>query len=181
MFYKVLCEDNYEIVHLTGRTDYEFLTNLTGSPVQNTWKNLEIQFLSADTGKKKMYSDFPWYMSSVLILRENVVSKMKSFFEKNGELLPMHSVDNQKLYAFNCKIIDALDEEKSDIIRLKSSGKIVLVKKIAFKDEKLVNVDIFRLNYPSSPTFVSEEFIKLYNEYKFVGLKFIKYTEVNLK
>ncbi len=181
MFYKVLCEDNYEIIHLTGRTDYELLSNLTGVSAQSTWKNLEIQFEAADKGKQKMYSDFPWYMSSVLILRENVVSKMKYFFEANGELLPMHSIDNQKLYAFNCNVIDALDEEKSDIIRLKGSGKIVLVKKIAFKDEKLINADIFRLNYSASPTFVSEEFIKLYNEYKFVGLKFLKYTDVKLK
>ena len=93
----------------------------------------------------------------------------------------MHSIDNQKLYAFNCNVIDALDEEKSEIIRLKSSGKILLVKKIVFKDEKSINADIFRLKYSSSPTFVSEKFIKLYNEYKFVGLKFLKYTDMKLK
>ena len=133
-----MCEDNYEIITLTNRTDFDYLSSLMGKPAIKNWKDLEIQFEAADIGKKKLYSDFPWYMGSVLILRENVVTKLKDFFEANGELLPMHSIDNQKLFAFNCNVIDGLDEDKSDIIRLKSSGKIVLVKKIILKDEEKI-------------------------------------------
>ena len=79
MFYKVMCEDNYEIAWLIERTDFEFLSNLTGLPAKGTWKNIEIKFEAGDIGKEKRYSDFPWYSSSVLIIRENVVLKMKSF------------------------------------------------------------------------------------------------------
>ena len=181
MYYRVMCEDDYEIITLTDRTDFEYFASLTGNPVLEKWKDIEVKFDAADVNKKKKYSDFPWYVGSVLILRESVLSKMKEFFEKNGELLPLHSIENQKLYAFNCKTIDALDEEESDIVRLKSSGKIVLVKKLVLKNGEKINSDIFRLNYKGSPVYVSDNFIQMYKDYNFVGLKFLKYTENKLK
>ena len=181
MFYKVFCgNEDFEIINPVDKGDYEYLASLDGTSKQKMWKDFEITYEAADVNCKKIYSDFPWYMSSVLILKENVISKMKPFFEANGELLPMHSKDGQKIYAFNCNVIDELDKEKSDVIRLKT-GKIILVKKIVFRNEDKITKDIFRLNFKSSPTFVSDNFIKLYNENNFVGLKFIKYTDSGLK
>lgn len=180
MFYRVMCEEDYEIINLPDSRYYDYLSDLDGTPKRRSWKDFEVTFERADRRHKKLYSDFPWYMSTVLILRENVVSKMKDFFEANGELLPMHSVDNQKLFAFNCfNTVDALDEEKSDIIRLEEPfGKILLVKKLVLKNEESIHADIFRLkNYIGGATYVSDKFIELYNKHNFVGLKFIKYTE----
>ena len=180
MFYRVMCEEDYEVINLTDWKYYDYLRDLNGTPKRRSWKNFEVTFERADRHYKKLYSDFPWYMSTVLILRENVVSKMKDFFEANGELLPMHSADNQKLFAFNCfNIIDALDEEKSDLIRLEEPfGKILLVKKLVLKNEDSIHADIFRLkNNISGATYVSDKFIELYSKHNFVGLKFIKYTE----
>ena len=176
MFYKVFCEDDYEIINLVNRDDYDYLFELDGSSKKDVWKDFEVTFEAADKGRKKRHSDFPWYNGAALILRENVAAKMKDFFERHGELLPIHSSDAQRLFVFKCKTIDALDEEKSEIMRLKS-GKIILVKKFEFKDIDNIHADIFRLNYRGSPTFVSEKFINLYKEFNFVGLKFSKYSE----
>ena len=181
MFYKVFCEDDYEIINPINKNDYDLLNSFDGISRKDIWHDFEVTFEAADKGKGKKKSDFPWYMSSVLILQENVILKMKDFFEANGELLPIHSSDNKKLFAFNCNMVDALDEEKSDIIRLGSSGKILLVKKTIFKNEKEIQADIFRLNYKSSPTFVSEKFIEMYKKYNFCGLKFLNPLENSLK
>lgn len=181
MIYKVLCEDDYEIINPVNQNDYDLLRLLNGTPKKNMWKDFTITFESADKGKKKKPSDFPWYMSTVLILKEHVVTKMQDFFLKNGELLPIHSTDNQRLYAFNCNVINALDEQKSDIIRLQSTGKIVLVKKIVFKNEENIQNDIFRLNYNASPTFVTDRFVNMYKEFNFKGLKFVDSSEIALK
>lgn len=180
MFYQVFCEDNYEIINLKDEKNYNYLRLLNGNK-QQTWLDFEITFESADALKEKRKSDFPWYMSSVLIIREHVLLNMKRIFEQNGELLPIHSSDNQKLYAFNCNCIDALDEEKSNIVRMKSSGKILLIRNIVLRDEDKIQADIFRLNYPNSPTFVSDNFIRVYNDNNYVGLKFIKLSEIKLK
>ncbi len=173
MIYKVFCEDGYEIINPVDKKDYDLLNALDGTSKRNIWYNFEVTFEAADKGKEKKESDFPWYMSSVLILKESVILQMKDFFEANVELLPIHSSDNKNLYAFNCNVIDALDEKQSDIIRLGSSGKILLVKKTVLKNENDIKADIFRLNYKSSPTFVSEKFKTMYEKFNFHGLKFL--------
>lgn len=180
MFYRVMCEEDCEIIYSRDSRCYDYLSDLNGKPKRKSWIDFEVTFERADRHHKKLYSDFPWYMSTVLILRENVVSKMKDFFETNGELLPMHSADNQKLFAFNCfNTIDALDEKKSDLIRLEEPfGKILLVKNLVLKNEESIHADIFRLKKNiRGATYVSDKFIELYNKHNFIGLKFIKYTE----
>jgi hypothetical protein len=84
------------------------------------------------------------------------VEALQDMLEAHGEILPLASEDAVELFAFNCRMMDALDETLSSIIRFPASNRIMFVQKPIFIQSMIEKVDLFRPRYRASPTYVSE-------------------------
>jgi hypothetical protein len=95
-------------------------------------------------GRPLRSADFPWLGSHVLILRDRAVETVGSILDDYGELLPL-DCEQANLWLLNvCRIVDALDEEESDLIRF-STGRIMKIQKAVFRDKLLSDAHIFKL------------------------------------
>jgi hypothetical protein len=74
---------------------------------------------------------------------------------------------------FITNIVDALDEEKSEIARFKSSGRVMGIDSYAFKPEIVKDQFLFTLpQQPGSDRLVTDRFIDLVHEHKLTGFMF---------
>jgi hypothetical protein len=78
------------------------------------------------------------------------------------------------LYVLNVtRILDAIDEERSSILRFPGTDRVMRIRKIAFVPSLVQDIDIFRLPHLSTPTYVSQRFVDRVNSVKPRGLEFL--------
>lgn len=173
MFFKPLVRENYEWINTCRDDDYEVFLAFDGSPRAADWTPVKVRRVRADERQDCKPSDFPWLGSDVLIMRTRAVLALRPMLDAHGELLPLATDDDVKLFALNVTtVIDALDEEKSSILRFPGSGRIMGIDKAVFRDELLGDVDIFRLPHRASATYVSERFVDAVKTAGLEGLEF---------
>jgi hypothetical protein len=92
------------------------------------------------------------------------------FLESCGEILPLACSDGEFCLFNVTTVIDALNEEESDVEYL-SNGKPLTIKRASFETSKLVDIDIFRLpQFPYGNIYVSERFIERTRSAGLLGL-----------
>jgi hypothetical protein len=98
-------------------------------------------------------------VSSLLIFRQEAIRALGPLLTSNGELLPLRCSDAE-LSIFNpTRVLDALDEERSEVRRV--AGPIIAIKRHAFKTEVIEGVDVFKItSMRASPIFVSGSFVR---------------------
>ncbi len=118
-------------------------------------------------------SDAPWLGSATLVLRAAAVVALRSLLEANGELLPV-DCDEARLFLFHAtRVLDVLDEERSEILRFRTSGRVMDVTRYVFRASDLRGVDCFKIpQFRVSPTFVSERFVDAWHAAGLRGLEF---------
>jgi len=101
-----------------------------------------------------------------------VNTQLGPLLDRHGELLPL-DCEGAELSIYNVmRIVNALDESASSVVRLKS-GRITMVERYVFRPELLDGVDIFKIpNLRVSGTFVSRTFVDAWQSSGFVGLRF---------
>jgi hypothetical protein len=82
--------------------------------------------------------------------------------EGRGELLPLECKEGDYFILNVTNVVDALDEEKSKIVRFPDGKKIMDIKDFVFMPSKLKNVDILKLpQQPLGQVFVTDKFVEL--------------------
>ncbi len=153
-------------------SDYRLFTCLPPPPCKEDWTPVEMVRVDRDGGRKLQPSDFPGWAGGDLMLNERAASALSDVLLPFGELLPLTTDDSSALFVFNAKRIDALDEEKSKLLRLPDRGQVILVSEAVFKEELLAGVEAFRLPHSGTPIYVSQHFVARVREEKLVGLDF---------
>ena len=89
-----------------------------------------------------------------------------------GELLPLRCADGE-YYAFNITcVIDALDYERAEVQRFRSSGRVMEILRYAFHLELLRDATIFKLpEMLRSRPFVTEVFVERIKESGLLGFE----------
>lgn len=131
-----------------------------------------MQFVRVDEHHDALTSDFPWLASHVLIVRERALENLRGILESNGELLPLNTNDGTNLWAYNARVVNALDEARSSLQKFSGTNRIMRIRKVAFIKDAIIGVDVFRLPYQASATYVSERFIERIKKAELVGLDF---------
>jgi hypothetical protein len=173
--YSPLIAADHEWVNSCNGSDVHVFAEFDGQPRIDNWHAIKVKRVRADTRHGFKYSDFPWLGGDVLVMRRPAVEALKDMLEAHGEILPLATEDAVELFAFNCPMIDALDEALSSIIRFPVSNRIMFVQKPVFIQSVIEKVDLFRPRYRASPTYVSERFV---DRVKSAGLKGLDFTEV---
>ena len=130
------------------------------------WKELEL-------------GDAPGF--EIPVFSERAVSCLEPLIRDYVEFLPLESKEG-KFYAVNITniLINALDYDKSEIIRF-SSGNIMTIDKFDFKENAVKNNPIFKLEELKigSTQFVTDEFVKLVKDNDLRGFCFELVWESN--
>ncbi|WP_162914136.1 imm11 family protein [Taklimakanibacter lacteus] len=153
-----------------GPDDWEMLYALSG-PVGPGWRTPRMTFIrEEEDGTKRLHSDCPWCLHTILVLRDRVVPSLLPLLEAYGELL---SVDcEEPVSLFNATtIIAALDEERSAIARF-SDGEILAIERHVFKPDVIGNTGIFKLPGRASAIYLSETVVRRFGELGLRNLAF---------
>ncbi|MEI9418540.1 imm11 family protein [Mesorhizobium sp. Cs1321R2N1] len=123
--------------------DYQLFATLGGRS-QKRWRSPRMKFLrEQDDGTPRLYSDFPWLGEHVLILRGTALESLRPILEPYGEFLPLRA--DEPISLFNVTtVVDALDEERSGIVRFNDGG-IMTIENLVLRAEAIAGAEIFKL------------------------------------
>jgi hypothetical protein len=162
----------YEWVNTCNDDDYEVFWSLDGQSRAADWKPIRVTRVRADERKDFKQSDFPWLGSHALVLSKPAVEALADIMAANGELLPLIDAGGMELFVFNARVVDALDEKRSRLVRFPGTQQIMRVDRHSLVPEVVAPLDIFRLPHKASPTYVSERFIERVRSAELRGLVF---------
>ena len=173
MIYQPLVSKGYEWINTCDPMDYEVFWSFDGSRRAEKWKPIEVRRVRADKRQEFKASDFPWLGDHALIMRARALEMLRGVLEPHGEILPLTTDDGVKLFVFNVTtVLDALDEDRSSIMRVPGTQKIMRIRKAAFHASLVRDAEIFRLPHRASPTYVNRRFVDAFNRAGLVGLDF---------
>lgn len=171
--YEPLSLDNYELCHPVIQGDFESIhLDINGTSRVESWRPIAMRIIREDEGRRLVESDSPWLGSHALIFRPRAIQVLGPLLRQYGELLPL-DCDGAELAMYNpTRVLDALNEEASDVMRF-GGGRIMMIKRHVFRQDVIREIDIFKI--PSlrvSPTFVSHRFVDLWRSTGLKGLEF---------
>jgi hypothetical protein len=85
-------------------------------------------------------------MTDVLVLNTRAASVLGSLLQESGDLLPL-DCESQELWMFNAtRVVDALDEERTAIVR-DSLGGLMFVERYVFRPSVVSGLSALSLPY----------------------------------
>lgn len=174
-FFEPLVREGYEWVNCVNQADYAVFAGFDGSSRRATWKPIPVRRVRADEHHDCRPSDFPWLGADALVMRRSAVEALRDILDASGEVLPLSSDDGVELFVLNARIIDALDESNSSLMKFPGTDRIMRISKVAFVGSKVEGVDLFRLPHRASATYVSERFVE---RVKAAGLRGLVFNKV---
>jgi hypothetical protein len=169
-----MVREGYEWVNCVNQEDYEVFAGFDGSPRRGDWRPISVRRVRADEQHEFRQSDFPWLGSDALVMRPSAVEALRDILDANGEVLPLSTDDGVELFVLNARVIDALDEANSSLMKFPGTNRIMRIKKVAFVASAIEGVDLFRLPHRASSTYVSERFVERVKKAGLRGLVFNK-------
>ncbi len=173
--YLPLSAEGFELCHPLNENDFETLNvQIDGTTRRKSWSLVQMRLVTEDEGKLLLKSDSPWLGSHALIFRKSAIKNLETLLAEHGELLPV-SCPDAELAIFNpTRVIDALDEAASSVLRF-SNGRIMRITHYVFRPNAVTGTDIFKIpNLRVSPTFVGDRFVRFWRSSGLTGLKFKK-------
>jgi hypothetical protein len=174
--YEPIGIDGFELCHPTSDDGFADLTSrINGESRSADWTPIPVSVIREDQGAVLQESDSPWFGSSALIFRPRAAEKLGTGLSSHGELLPL-ACDDTVLAVFNpTLVVDALDENASDILRFQD-GRMMGVQRYVFHSAKIAGLEIFKLpNLRVSPTYVTEVFV---DRWKLSGLRGLEFRRL---
>lgn len=171
--YTPLGSDGFELCHPVDQNDFERIhVEVNGTPRQSRWRPIPVRLVRTNLGHQLVESDSPWLGGHALIFRTRAVDSMGPVMRAYGELLPL-ACRNANLWMYNpTRLIDALDEAASSVLRF-NDGRIMLIQRHVFRADGVRGIDVFKIpNLRVSPTFVSQGFVDRWHESGLKGLEF---------
>lgn len=149
--------DRYRWLALVDESEMRILSNLHDGPIGSAWKPIRAEWIEEDVMDGKSKSDFPT-LGTTPVFSERAVDTLLDLLVANGEILPL-DVEGEKYFAYNpTRTVDALDEDRSVIVRFPATGRILDIKQYVFLPAKLDGSAIFRLPMFRGRAFVTDEF-----------------------
>ncbi|TIU49294.1 MAG: hypothetical protein E5W19_13880 [Mesorhizobium sp.] len=138
--------------------DYQLFATLGGRS-QKRWRSPRMKFLhEQEDGTPQLYSDFPWLGEHVLILRATALKSLRPILERYGEFLSLRG--DEPIWLFNVTtVVDALDEERSRIVRFDDGG-IMTIENLVLRAEAIGGAEIFKLPERADGVRVSDIYLQ---------------------
>ena len=163
--------EQHQWVMPVDKADHEVFGSLYGESKQKNWKPIRMKLINPDLGKTYKEADFPWCGAQTVILRKGAVERLRPLLLEAGEFLPL-VCDDAELSLWNVtNVVDALDYERSKIVRFPSSGRIMDIREHVFRPHLLGPQPAFKL--PGRlPIYLGSRFVDEVTASGLTGLKF---------
>jgi hypothetical protein len=151
--------DHYESLILTAGDLFEFARRFNGKPMLLPWTDVTI---GIDPDPRSLpLGDFPSLIPGVPVFSPKAVAALRDMLVGNGEILPI-TIDGEQYFLYNVtRIVDALDEENSEISRFEGSSRVLDIDEYAFLPRKLSGKVIFKIpQLVDGWVFVTDLFVK---------------------
>lgn len=137
-----------------------------------TWKPFELEAITEFVDDPNALGDIiDFNATGICLFSERACAELSSVLERYGELLPVFR-DKQKFYLYHVtNVINALDEELSQVDRF-SDGRIMRVKKHVFKHDVIGDDLIFGTPENKWQIFVSDQFVNAVRKTDLTGFIF---------
>lgn len=139
--------------------DHEKLWALDATPRSATWRPMPVERLTVDEdGDPLVEADLPWLGGHVLVLRERAAEALSPLLGPYGEFLPLSCPDIPLWLFHNMTVVDALDEDRSSIVRF-DDGDILEVTRHEFRAGEVAGLPVFKVpQLLRGPLFLGESF-----------------------
>jgi hypothetical protein len=171
--YQLGVDLKFKSLTLVNEADFDVLNALRESPAGAAWVPLDAEWIEEGRERALPKGDFP-LLGTTPTFSRRAVDALLDVLVENGELLPVKVADEEYVVYNVTRRIDALDEERSKLVRF-SDGGIMRVERYAFHREKLNQAIIFRVPQLRVPVFVTEAFVARVRD---AGLTGFQFTEV---
>lgn len=161
--------DRYQSLLMTVGNLAEFANRFNGRPMKRSCKDVEIVF----DPRRVPRGDFPSLTPSAPIFSQRAVSTLRDVLEDYGELLPIIA-GGEEYFLFNAtRIVDALDESNSEIIRFEGTTRVMYIDTYVFFKKKISGLLMFKIPQmiDDSP-FVTDAFVKRVRSARLKGFWF---------
>jgi hypothetical protein len=169
----------YEWVTADVEEDYGQIHGLDGQERSADWSPVAVSLLhETEDGEPRRPALMPWLNDAVLVIRDGAIDKLSPILQPYGELLPL-SCTEADLAVFNAtRLIPALDENRSEILRFGSGG-IMAVPRLVLR-ETAEHGEMFKLaEIKSSPLLLSERLVEQIRQaVELDGTDFVEATEL---
>ena len=163
----------YEILMPVDSNEFFTFHRLKGKPLGKKWKPIRVERVPATNRQAGRPSDAPYMFNpGVLVFRRSAVDALRDMLDAHGELLPLEDTGGVELFAYNPRVLEALDYSQSDGLR-GPRGELAVVKRHVFFPQVVEGVDIFRqADEPTGVIYLSERFLQRWKKAKLKGLDF---------
>ncbi len=149
------CTGDYRGLHMEFPDVIDFIRHFDGSPLERTWTDIRMVW---DPKSRARKGDFN-LLGVVPIFNGKAMDTLGDLLKGNGEILPT-SCEGEPWFFFNVtRVIDALDESRSEISRYLGSTRIREIDKYVFFEEKLTGIAIFKIPEFRN-IFVTDQFVE---------------------
>ena len=140
-------------------------------PIGAAWRAPQMEFIRQhEDGQRRQYSDCPWCLHTLLIVRDEVLASLRPLLVPYGEILPLRC--EEPVWLFNATtIIDALDEERSTIARFDDGG-LLAIERHVFRRDMIGDIEVFKLPGRASSIYLRETVVRRVGELGLSGLAF---------
>jgi hypothetical protein len=100
-----------------------------------------------ERGQELRPADSPWLGGHALVFRDRAYRAVGEILAPAGEFLELALEDtSDRLWLFNaCCLVDALDEQASDLVRFPSTGRVMKVERHVFRANVASRLTAFRV------------------------------------
>jgi hypothetical protein len=169
--YEFEVQEGYEWVVPVSEADFDVFREFDGSSQTAAWKPIQMRLVREDEqGRPLQPSDIPWLGKHAPVLKENALA---SVLLRDGEMLPL-DCDEAELVVFNTTtVLDALDLDRSEVVKFPSTGRIMKVKSHVFRPERIRDVHAFKVpELLRGSVFVTDEVVNSAYETGLSGVGF---------
>ena len=107
------------------------------------------------------------------VFSKNAIEKLYDLIKDDVEFLPLDCDEGDFSMINVTTVLDAIDYEKSDFERFKSSGRIMYFEKYVFREDVVKGHNIFKIvDENLNPVFVSDDFVKAVRKNRLKGFRF---------
>jgi hypothetical protein len=171
--YKPWVEPGYYWTVPVGSTKplLELRSRARGEP----WEPIWLFMVTTDPeGRPRRSADMPWCGSQTMALKEPARRILEPVLGDDAEWLPAYDSDGENLWLVHpWRLVDALDEDHSDLVRFQDGVKIMRVNRYALRGEAVAGMRCFRLPQQPHIMFVTDEVASAVSAAGFHGTGFV--------
>ena len=159
-----------------GGADLDRFLAIAGTALADQWEPIAVKFYRRDdhTRERLPYADFPFLESRVLVMRDRAIGIASPLLAPYGEFLPLKARKAELSLFHSTWVIDALDEERSEIVRF-DDGRIMIIESYAFRSGVLPERAAFLLPQERDTIYYTEALVQ---ELDALGLTGIAWSAV---